>query len=114
MSAPKHPMQPFVHDSDGRVRFKENAIVRYLLDRDRENFNLNNLAIMPFNQDDWVQFYQLIGYSLKGFHELSGVPDGVCIAASKAARKQLYDPGLGGCRDEGCDVHCGVEEETEK
>lgn len=33
--------------------------------------DLNQLALMPFNRDDWNQFAQLIGYSVSGFGDLS-------------------------------------------
>ncbi len=107
----RNPLQPFV--MDGKVvRFKANAIVRYLLDEvaAKHGVNLNELACLPFSQDDRVQFAQLIGYSLVGFHELSYVPDKAAIAATRAARKYLQMPNLTGCRDDGgCEIHSGVE-----
>lgn len=69
MNSP-HPMQPVV--MDGRViRFKANAIVRYLLDTGP--FDMNYLAMIPFSTEDRVQFAQLIGYSVSGFGDLSYV-----------------------------------------
>ena len=56
-----NPIQPIITDEHGVTRFKENAIVRYLLDRG--GINLNDLAILSFSQDDQEQFAQLIGYS---------------------------------------------------
>ena len=73
MSEPKHPVQPLVTDSEGVLRFKANAIVRYLLDNGP--FNLNDLALLPFSDEDREQFAQLIGYSLSGFGDLSYVSD---------------------------------------
>jgi hypothetical protein len=102
-----HPMQDFVND-DGVVRFKRNAIVEYLLDNG--GIDMNKIAMLKFSQEDRVQFAQLIGYSLNGFHELSYVPDSVALKASKKARKQVMSH-AGGCRDNGCEIHCGVEEE---
>lgn len=69
---PMHPMQPLVWD--GKViRFKENAIVRYLLDHG--GIDLNQIAMLaatlPFSKDDQSQFAQLIGYSVSGFGDLS-------------------------------------------
>ncbi len=104
---PKNPMQPFV-DRGNVIRFKQNAIVRHLLDNG--GIDLNQIAMLPFSQDDRVQFAQLIGYSLCGFHELSDVPDSVAIAATQAAKAQGFKMAFG-CRDEGCQIHCGVEEE---
>lgn len=102
----RHPIQPFEKTNDV-VRFKANKIVRYLLDNGP--FDLNHLAELEFSQDDRVQFAQLIGYSLCGFHELNYVPDDDCDQASAAARAQGFD--AGGCRDDGCEIHCGVERE---
>jgi len=69
----KHPIQPIVIDEHGAKRFKENKIVRYLLDNG--GIDLNQLAALPFEQNDCEQFAQLIGYSLGGFAELSYVSD---------------------------------------
>lgn len=71
-----HPMQPIVM-VDGVARFKANAIVRYLLDWasdapiDGSKCDMNDLARMPFSQEDRNQFAQLIGYSVSGFGDLS-------------------------------------------
>ncbi len=64
-----HPNQPVVIDRNGDARFKENAIVRMLLDHG--GFDMNKLALMRFDQEDREQFAQLIGYSVSGFSELS-------------------------------------------
>ena len=76
----KHPIQPLEPDQHGNMRFKENAIVRYLLERGQ--FDMNHLAVQPFSKEDRVQFAQLIGYSLSGFGELSYVDDDTFNAAS--------------------------------
>ncbi len=73
MSEEKHPIQPTVTDDDGIVRFKRNAIVRYLLDAGP--FGMDDLSLIPFNVEDRVQFAQLIGYSLCGFSELGYVSE---------------------------------------
>jgi hypothetical protein len=67
------PLQPIEFDDTGEViRFRENKIVRYLLDAGP--FDLNHLACVPgFSVEDEVQFAQLIGYSVSGFGELSYV-----------------------------------------
>ena len=111
----KNPMQPLVKDDNGIVRFKSNAIVEHLLlcASLRRKCDLNDIAMMEFSQDDRIQFAQLIGYSLCGFHELSEVPDVAALAATQNAISQgLIEHGkAGGCRDSGCAIHCGVEEE---
>lgn len=75
----RHPLQPLFIDEDGTVRFKANAIVRFLLDAGP--FDMNKLAIMPWSNEDSEQFAQLIGYSLSGFGELNYVSEGACLAA---------------------------------
>ncbi len=63
--------QPLIVLDDGVVRFRENKIVRFLLDAGP--FDMNQLAMMPFGQEDYEQFAQLIGYSVSEFGELSYV-----------------------------------------
>lgn len=77
----QHPIQPIEADEDGTLRFKRNAIVRYLLDEGP--FNLTDLAQKHFTQDDQEQFAQLIGYSLPGFGTLDYVRDETYEAAAK-------------------------------
>jgi len=68
-----HPIQPLMLDKDGVYRFKENAIVRFLLNNG--GIDMNKLATLAFSANDREQFAQLIGYSLRGFSELSYVSD---------------------------------------
>jgi hypothetical protein len=69
----QHPVQPLQVDPDGVLRFKPNAIVRFLLDAGP--FDMNKLALMPWSDEDRCQFAQLIGYSLSGYSDLSYVSD---------------------------------------
>ena len=62
-----HPMQPIYLDKNGVARFKKNAIVRYMLDKNI--INLNDIAL--FSKEDRMQFAQLIGYSVSGYGDLS-------------------------------------------
>jgi hypothetical protein len=107
-------MQPIYRDGDGRARFRGNKIVEWMLEQGRQGkkFDLNTIAVacVDVPQEDYVQFVQLIGYSIRGFHELSGVPDARCLEASACARDLGIEPG--GCRETGCDIHSGVEEES--
>lgn len=81
-------MQPLTKDADGTVRFKANAIVRFLLDwSSNRGMSLNDLALIPFSADDRQQFAQLIGYSLNGFDELSYVDDVTFEMAANIAEK---------------------------
>jgi hypothetical protein len=111
------PMQPVYADKGGVVRFRGNAIVRALLDRDtergrvhpdfpaRSDGGLNWIAEQGFSREDQEQFAQLIGYSIAGYHELSYVSDESCAQASRLAEAVV--PGAGGCRDAGCEIHGG-------
>jgi hypothetical protein len=71
------PIQPLEYDVLKTLRFRENKIVRYLIDlcRDAGICDMNKLALMDFPIADREQFAQLIGYSLSGFGELSYVTD---------------------------------------
>ena len=72
-NAVRHPIQPLYVDQTGVVRFKPNAIVRYLLDNG--GITMNKLAVMDFSDEDREQFAQLIGYSCSGACDLSYVRD---------------------------------------
>lgn len=84
-----HPMQPVVTDEHGVKRFKENKIVRFLLDAGR--IDLNAIARMPFDREDREHFAQLIGYSLAGFMELDYVSDEACDAAIEASESSKIE-----------------------
>ena len=89
MAKQKHPIQPLRKEQDGIVRFKPNAIVRFLLDAGP--FDMNKLALMSFSNEDREQFAQLIGYSLSGFSELRYVSDKTYAAAKKMATVSAGD-----------------------
>lgn len=93
MATPKHPMQPLARDDDGVIRFKPNAIVRFLLDwATPKGMSLNEMAIMNFSQEDREQFAQLIGYSVCGYSDLSYVSDASLAEADRIARKLKPTP----------------------
>lgn len=117
MSRPRMPLQPFMPFDQKVVRFARNGIVRKLLDHCSERgLSLNELVRdRSFTQEEWEQFYSLIGYSLNGFHELHLVSDETARAASAVARSQLQiDEPVLGCRDDasGCEIHAGVAREV--
>ncbi|MEO0868881.1 MAG: hypothetical protein AAFY17_10620 [Cyanobacteria bacterium J06642_11] len=74
-----HPIQPLEYDEQGVLRFKENAIVRHLLDNG--GIGLNALTKLDFSDKDRQQFAQLIGYSHDGYGSLSFVDDEAYDAA---------------------------------
>lgn len=66
-----HPIQPLIKDADGVVRFKENAIVRFLIEWAADHgCGHNDLARMTFTDSDRQQFAQLVGHSLSGYGNL--------------------------------------------
>ena len=102
------PMQPIIKDDGGVLRFRKNAIVRYLLDLASKHkiADLDSLADLPVSQDDREQFAQLIGYTITGYHELPYVSDESATQASVLAH--AVDPkAVRGCRVDGCTVHGG-------
>lgn len=64
-------LQPVIVAPDGVVRFRENAIVRFLLDNG--GWDMNHIARLDFSDEDRAQFAQLIGYSVCGWGELNYV-----------------------------------------
>ena len=85
----KHPIQPLSKDSSGVLRFKQNAIVRHLLDCG--GIDLHQIACIDFTADDRQQFAQLIGYSLSGYSELSYVDDDAYETAVGTSKGQTED-----------------------
>ena len=74
-----HPMQQIRLD-DGQPRFRENALVRKLLN----SYGMNNL-VGEGSREDWAQLAQLIGYSVSGYGDLSyalGVEKADALASS--------------------------------
>lgn len=65
-----HPSQQIRWDGKGVIRFRDNRIVRRLLDT-HPTLDLHELTGMDFSQEDWMQFAQLIGYSVSGFGDLN-------------------------------------------
>jgi hypothetical protein len=104
-------MRPIIRTENGIVRFKANRLVSRLLDESQKRgFGLNELARVESSQEEQEEFAQLIGYSLCGYHELSYVSDLSCFEASKVAKAKFGEK-VGGCRDTGCEIHCGIERE---
>ena len=81
----RHPHQKIIVDDKGVKRFQANQVVVYLLDCVREGIkvDLNSLAKIPFFSEDYIQFYELIGYSVCGFGDLSFVSDKVYEEATQ-------------------------------
>ncbi len=91
----EHPMQPVERDRHGVIRFKRNAIVRFLVDWARERgMTLNELAVMDFPDADFEQLAQLLGYSVSGWGDLSYVSH-EAIARADAMASALTSEGTG-------------------
>lgn len=90
---PVHPIQPLYLTQDGVIRFKENGIVRKLLDFGHsKGYGLNEIVRDPdTTREDLVQLYQLMGYSLSGYGELQAVTDADYNAASAMADDPTMD-----------------------
>lgn len=86
-----HPLQPVIVDDEGIIRFKENAIVIFLIGQCQRHkiADMNTLATLPFSPEDRAQFAQLIGYSVSGFGDLSYVPRRLVDAADRQAAKLM-------------------------
>lgn len=84
----RQPRQPIVWDKHGVIRFKENAIVRFIvdwcaaknggvgyedIDHEGPAPDLNEIMLRKFSNEDRMQLAQLIGYSVSGFGSLSYV-----------------------------------------
>ena len=87
----EHPLQPIGLDKHGVARFKENAIVRFLLDAGP--FDLNQIACMKFSAEDHSQLAQLIGYSVSGFGDLSYANEDVVSRADAIADRIIENEG---------------------
>lgn len=85
----KLPMQPIHRDAHGVIRFKENALVRHLLDwaLDNHGYGMNQLARVEASDEDRMQFAQLIGYSVSGASDLDYFSDDVIFEAFAIADK---------------------------
>lgn len=82
-------MQDIEKDTNGVIRFRRNDIVRALLDTGK--LNMNDLALLPFSDEDRRQFAQLIGYSISGYCDLSYVSEADADAVDAAAEAAYGD-----------------------
>ncbi len=87
-----HPRQRVQWDDHGVIRFAPNQIVRHLLDWASEHgYDLNTLSRLPFTNEDWTQFAQLIGYSVSGAGDLDYFDRDVLRRADRAARDLIAE-----------------------
>ena len=78
-------MQPLMKDGK-TVRFKPNHVVLKLLELAREHgIGLSEILLREYAQQDVEQFYQLLGYSLDMYEELSFISDKSVAVAKRRA-----------------------------
>jgi hypothetical protein len=82
-------MQPIGIASDGFVRFRANAVIRWL--QDNGHINLNRIHVEAFPAEDVEQFYQLLGYSVSGYGDLSFVRKKTVEATDAEAERILAE-----------------------
>lgn len=84
--------QPVIVSPSDVPRFRENALVRYLLSVAQDKgLGLSHMASLPnIPQEDWDQLAQLLGYSIEGYAELSYALH--VEEAYAAARAQGWQP----------------------
>ena len=100
---PPHPDQPIHLMDDGVARFRQNKIVRFLLDAGP--FSLNSLDMMPWDNEDYTQLMQLIGYSVSGYGDLSTSPKERVARADAQVKELLKEPTFKRC--ERCSMAAG-------
>jgi len=72
-------MRPIETSSDGTRRFVGNSVVRYVLAQAvrRKKCNLDHLSAVSesgaFTESEMREFYQLIGFSVRGYQQLFDV-----------------------------------------
>jgi hypothetical protein len=114
-----HPIQPIIQAENGVLRFKENKIVKFLLEHGP--FNLNDIAVMDFSKEDRQQLTQLIGYSLSGASDLDHMSSEIIDAAEEMfttggneveVRNAVLREKLDEVKSKVLDLYDLVEEET--
>ncbi len=71
----KHPMQPLEFDKEGIIRFKQNAIVKFLIDQYSTQV-LNYIYVSgDFPWEDYKQFVQLSGHRVSSCKDMKYATD---------------------------------------
>ncbi len=91
---PPHPMQPIYLDEKGTARFRANKIVQWMVEKGGkgQRFDLNDIAgeLGPLlDVEEHEQFNQLLGYSVCGFGDLSGMRRSVVAKADRITETLL-------------------------
>lgn len=80
-------MREIVFDDQGNIRFKANAIVAWLFDTQR--INLNEIVMHKWPIEDQEEFWQMLGYSVSGYGDLSFARPETVAAADEIAQQML-------------------------
>lgn len=90
MAKREQPMQPIYIDNKGVARFQSNKIVDWLFVT--QKISLNEISAMCQNSKipkvDQMQFWQMLGYSVSGFGDLS-FADKEVVAQADAITEEL-------------------------
>lgn len=95
MKRQEQPMQPIAFTKDGVIRFRKNMVLCFLLEEAREGrkCDLNRIAQQRFSAnwpaDDVEQFWQMLGYSVSGYGDLSFVRRSTIKKADEIADKLI-------------------------
>lgn len=83
-------MRELVKDKNGVVRFKQNVIIDWL--QETKRIDLNDIArhIGLFPIEDVEEFWQMLGYSVGGYGDLSFVREETIQEADEAMDRLLH------------------------
>lgn len=85
------PMQPIAWDGKGVIRFQDNKVITMLLEAGV--LNLNSIAGQCIEKKipraDQMQFWQMLGYSVSGFGDLSFATKEMVAAADEIAAQMV-------------------------
>ena len=75
-------MRPLV-DVNGVIRFKQNAVIGWLFKQG--HLNLNRIPVDELPLEDVEEFWQMLGYSVSGYSELSFIRPETVAEVDEAA-----------------------------
>ena len=78
-------MRSIIKDSRGVIRFKANAIVNWIVSSGR--LNLNDILLDEYSIEDIEEFWQLMGYSVSEYGELSFIREETVAVADAIAER---------------------------
>jgi hypothetical protein len=82
-------MQPIIRDANGVIRFKRNAIVDHFVRNHTIDLSQLAASLDAYSVEDAEQFWQLLGYSVSGYGDLSFVRPETIAEADRRAESLL-------------------------